>query len=216
MRPGVGAILLLACLAVTGCTTATSVSARSASLSPATDGQVRGLDLYGVNWNNVTVPGSACFTTGSIKLRHGWADLPGRRSHSSHHLAHHRGIQIEPGVVYGHLQDSGGSDAALTLDCANDVGTADGALLYSIAIYSERGGHLHLLSLLTPQVVTSKGRDVTMIRPKRITHDRVTVSEYFYGPHDETATPTGRATTTWVYRHHRLLPHRPTIIRKPR
>ena len=108
----------------------------------------------------------------------------------------------------------GGDDAGLAVNCNNGGGTADGVLLYTWVIFSGRRGRLSVVGTVTPQVQPS-GELPTEIEIA-IKPGKITASEFFYGPADETCCSSGRATTIWTYAHRTLLPGTPTITKRPK
>ena len=118
-------------------------------------------------------------------------------------------------MVYGKFEGGEYDDAALSLDCSNNGGTADGAILYSAAVYSGRTGRATVLGLITPQ---HQPKDVlpTLLSVTRIAPGAITVAEYWYGPYDGTCCPAGRATTTWRLSAGRLVPVTTRVTAVPR
>ena len=82
-----------------------------------------------------------------------------------------------------------------------------------MVIFSGRGGRLPVAGIVTPQVQTP-GQLPTEIEIA-IKPGKITASEFFYGPADETCCSSGRATRIWTYAHRTLLPGTPTITRPP-
>lgn len=165
------------------------------------------------------MPGRACFRTGSIRLHRGTAVWPD-----------HRGAWVPKGkkrvirlslatfnkrlFTYGDLEGAGISDATVGLYCSNNGGTAGGALLYSVAIFSGRDGKAHLLGLLTPQVQRLRWAATLIDRPK-ISVGKITWTEAFYGRNDGTCCPSGRASTVWTYTNGKFTPNT-TVTRRTR
>ena len=160
----------------------------------------------------MTVPGAACLQTrqllqvrnGGLRIRdrRGYPDRPGG-------VPYFNLTGSLNGIVYGDLEGGGVSDAAVPLMCDNNGGSADGQLLFSIAIFSGKGGDRHLIGLITPRV-QPKADHVTIIgtfdNAVMVAPHRLLIREVFYGTHDPTCCPSGRATTTWTYQFGRLTP----------
>jgi hypothetical protein len=175
------------------------------------------IDLRKVGWGSVTLPGSVCGASEPIRLHHGSAfisPVPARFSGDS--FPGRRGVTVDSppdSVVFGDLEGSGRDYAGLAVNCNNGGGTADGVLLYAWVIFSGRGGRLSVVGTVTPQVQPS-GQLPTQIEIA-IKPARITASEFFYGPADETCCSSGRATTIWTYADRALMPGMPTITRRP-
>ena len=175
------------------------------------------IDLHKVGWGSVTLPGSVCGASEPIRLHHGSAfitPIPAR--FSGDFFPGRRGVTVDSfpdEVLFGDLEGGGRDYAGLAVNCNNGGGTADGVLLYAWVIFSGRGGRLSVVGTVTPQVQPS-GQLPTGIEIA-IKPGKITASEFFYGPADETCCSSGRATTIWTYGHRTLLPGKPTITRRP-
>jgi hypothetical protein len=160
-----------------------------------------GLDLRRIDWRNVSVPGTTCLTSGEIQLRNGSALIPDdNRGHPTQPGAggqRYDSLEEILPVTFGDVE-GGQVDAAVPLYCNNNGGTADGALLYSLAVYSGRKGTVHFLGLITPR---HQPADVlpTLLSDVRMSSGMITVSELWYGPRDGTCCPSGKSTTIWKY-----------------
>ena len=158
------------------------------------------LDLHAVDWSNFAVPGRSCLRAHDIHLHDGRALL---RDNVRGHPSYPSGTGprydlLELGrVMYGDFRGDGHDDAAVSLGCSNNGGTADGLLLDSFAVYSGRAGKVIYLGLITPQ---HQPRNVLPTLPEiaSIAPGKITVQEAWYGPNDMTCCPNGRATTTWA------------------
>src|SRR5262249_47890744 len=120
------------------------------STSLRVQGPSPGIDLREVDWRNVAVPGRSCLRSESIRLHDGTVLLrDDRRGHpKTSDIDGPRYDQLVlDRVEYGDFEGAGEDDAAVLLNCNNNGGTADGALLNSIAIYSGRTGAPRLLGL---------------------------------------------------------------------
>lgn len=176
----------------------------------------RGLDLHRVDWNSASEPGSACFAKGWVRMRHGaarWRNDKLGTPDPPLDGPNYVNLSVGP-VFYGNLTGDGTSFAAVGLLCDNNGGTADGQLLFSIAVYSGASGHRRLVGLITPRV-ERPGMHVTIIQSLTMRRGRIIVPEYFYGPYDGTCCASGRAISTWIYKSGRLIWHRSVITRQP-
>jgi hypothetical protein len=210
-----GACVMGAALLVAGCSssggkqstpkTATKASVPRSTATAAQSGN-NGLDLRLVDWKSASVPGKSCLRTQNIRLHNGRALLPDS--------THGRPIRLDgKGVRYDLLElgnqpvlyGDGIDDAAVSLYCNNNGGTADGAILYSVAVYSGKTGKRTYLGLITPRH-QPKGRLPTLLSITGIAPDTITVHEQWYGPKDMTCCPEGRATTKWSLADGSLVP----------
>jgi hypothetical protein len=175
------------------------------------------IDLHKVGWGSVTLPGSVCGASKPIRLHHGGAFItPIPRRFSQDFFPGRRGVTVDSSpdeVLFGDLEGGGRDYAGLAVNCNNGGGTADGVLLYAWIIFSGRGAKLSVVGTVTPQVQPS-GELPTEIEIA-IKPGKITATEFFYGPADETCCSSGRATTIWTYAHRTLLPGMPTITRRP-
>jgi len=177
------------------------------------------LDLRTVDWNNVAVPGRSCMQARDIRLHNGQALLPddthGNPIKPESNGARYDQLVLQTPVIYGDFEGDGHDDAAVTLDCNNNGGTADGAILYSVAVYSGRTGKATVLGLITPQ---HQLRDVlpTLLSVYAIAPRTITVREYWYGPNDPTCCPKGRATTRWSLSTGKIVPVATKVTASPK
>ena len=146
----------------------------------------------------------ACLSRSAIKLVNGVALIPDEQ----------RGHPVGgSGPKYDHLSELGqptvgdfeaqtatatAVDAAIPLNCDNNGGTADGALLYSIAVFSVGSGAQRFVGLITPHQQTAATLP-TLLSNVTMTPGLITVTEDWYGPHDPTCCPSGTAQTMWRY-----------------
>lgn len=185
----------------------------SGSTTPAT----KPADLHHADLKNVSVPGSACLQSHPIQLRDGKAriaDARGNPSPPSGTGARYVNLSEFGGVTFGDLESADVSDAAVSLTCDNNGGTADGVLLYSLAVFSGRTGHPVLLGLVTPRQQPAHELP-TLFGDVNLSGGQLTVREFFYGPKDRTCCPTGRAETTWGYRNGALVVLSTKVTTKP-
>jgi hypothetical protein len=124
-------------------------------------------------------------------------------------------LELGGRVGYGDLESDGHDDAVVPLDCNNNGGTADGLILDSFAVYSGRTGTLTYLGLITPQ---HQPKDVLPTLPSAtsIAPGTITVSEDWYGPHDMTCCPNGRATTRWSLSGGKVVPAATRVTARPK
>ena len=203
-------------VALGACSSATPHASRhlpSPATTPAAGTPVlTGIALHRADLRNVTVPGSACLQTHPIDLHAGVALIADKRGNPTpYQTAGRRYLRLTASldfITFGHFEAADVSDAAVPLMCDNNGGTADGALLYSLAIFSGRSGSPRFLGLVTPRrqpagvLPTIIGGDVA--GEVRMSPGRLRVVENFYGPNDPTCCMTGRAITTWTHRNGRL------------
>src|SRR4051794_40210745 len=94
----------------------------------ATAGHASVNDVHGVTWNEVVVPGRTCATRQPIHLDRGHAVV---RS-----ALYPTPIGVNAGgVVYGDLDGDGQDEAALSVECDNRGGTADGQLRFTWVVF---------------------------------------------------------------------------------
>lgn len=169
------------------------------------------LNLHRVNWRDVSLPGSACDASGTIRLHDGagsirpvpsrWAGDIFRPSDT---------VTVGASLPdYGDLLGADGDVVGISVDCNNGGGTADGVLLNSFVIFRALSGHLSVVGVIKPQVQPAEVLPTDLLIS--IHRGSVTVREGFYGPMDATCCSTGRSTTTWTYSHGRLTPGTPDI-----
>jgi hypothetical protein len=169
------------------------------------------LNVHRIDWANVSMPGSVCGATHSIRLHKRRAVVTSRRWPSVPR------VTVEAGwnpVVYGNLDGVGQDEAALIVGCSNGGGTADGFLAYAQVIFTAAGKSLRLIGVVTPKQPQSPNRLPTLVTV-RIRHGRVIAHEAWYGPNDGTCCPSGRTTTVWKYASGKLRAGRPKVIRRP-
>jgi hypothetical protein len=209
--------LLAACSPTVGVAAKdTGLPARIAT-TPSASAPLRSDRRHEADWRNATVPGRTCFSKRPIHLHHGYALIPNR--HGAPHPGQRRHYSLELATdwnhrmdSYGHLTGPSSADAVIGLGCSNDSGTADGFRLYSFVVFSATGRAPRAVAVLTPRV-QRHGEPATLLGPPRISGHRLQTIEYFYGPGDSISRPSGRATTTWTYAHHRFRGH--TTITTP-
>jgi hypothetical protein len=169
------------------------------------------LDLHNVDWAEVTVPGSVCGATHSIRLHKSQAVVDSPRWPAWPHVTVDAGWNP---VVYGNLDGVGQDEAALVVDCNNGGGTADGVLTYAQVIFTNAGNSLRVIGVLTPQQPRKANTLPTLLTVK-IRRGKVIAREAWYGPNDGTCCPSGRATTVWTYAREALRAGAPTVTKTP-
>ncbi|MDP9225275.1 MAG: hypothetical protein M3P18_15815 [Actinomycetota bacterium] len=175
--------------------------------------RVTGIDLHRVNWRRALVPSSVCGTPRSVRMRNGYAVAASGRWPAYPRVF----IGVGAGaVVYGDLNGDGHDEAALQVDCANLGGTAGGQLAFAVIVYRPGVTEPVAVGVLTPQMRGDPHYHVPLVEGRTITHDKVTVSEWIYGPHDGDCCASGLARTVWHLRGRGLLAEKTTVLREPR
>ena len=183
-------------------TAAPTPSAPATAAAGPPGSQDRGAAAF--DWKNITVPGDACLSQSPIELVNGAALIPdevrGRPVGGSGPRYDHLGEFEQPtfGDFEGQTSTAMAVDAAVPLGCDNNGGTADGALLYSIAVFSVGSGAQRSVGLITPHQQTA-GNLPTLLSNVTMTPGQITITELWYGPDDPTCCPSGKAQTTWRY-----------------
>jgi hypothetical protein len=169
------------------------------------------VDIHKVDWANVSVPGSVCGATHSIRLHKRRAVVASRRWPSVPR------VTVEAGwnpVVYGNLDGVGQDEAALIVGCSNGGGTAAGFLVYAQVIFATAGKSLRVIGVVTPKQPHNANRLPTLVTV-RIRRGKVVAREAWYGANDGTCCPSGRTTTVWKYTRGELRAGRPRITQRP-
>jgi hypothetical protein len=152
------------------------------------------VDLRRFDWNNAVLPGSVCGIGHLIRLHSGYETAYSRRWPALSPIEAARGR-----VVFGDLSGVAGGAATLQIVCFNRGGTAARQLAFAVVVYSAGQHAPRALGVLTPRF-PSRGRHVPILTPTAITHDRILLTELFYGSHDADCCPTGKAETAWRLR----------------
>lgn len=165
-------------------------------------------DLRRLDWSKVRLPGAVCGSSRAIPL-------------------HKFGALIHPDVdllwwnvvgasVLGRQPVFGGqNEAAFTVLCQNDGGTADGQLAFSVVVFQAKGRTLRVLGILRPNAPLNPYLDHTpLVGFPKFRGNEISVRETWYGAHDGTCCGSGRAKTVWTYRRGSFHP-RTTIIQRP-
>ena len=200
------ATLLSACgtSSTTGTASSTSASTSIAAPVATTTTTAVPMDVRSVDWQNITVPGQACMSTTPIMLVSGKALIPdaqhGNATQPGGTGPKYDALATVGTPAFGDVEGPGPGvapdDAAVSLSCTNNGGTASGALLYSIAVFSVRGGSPHAIGLVTPHQQTT-GQPPTLLEAPTMSAGSFTVTEDWYGANDPTCCPSGRASSTW-------------------
>jgi hypothetical protein len=172
-------------------------------------GAVGGIGLDRFDWNRALLPGSVCGVDHPIRLHSGYATAYSRRWPAVSPIEAARGR-----VVYGDLLGGPGDAAALQIVCVNRGGTAAGQLAFAVVVYAAGQRGPKVLGVLTPRLRSSRTH-VPILTPAAITHDKVVLTEFYYGPHDADCCPTGRATTAWRFRAGAFRPASTVVQREP-
>ena len=170
-----------------------------------------GTDLHHVDWKHVSVPGAVCGSARPIQLA-GTALIRSRLWPWWPRVV----VSGGPPVTYGDVTGDGRDEAAFVVECSNGGGTADGQIAFAAVVYTGSAHNVRVLGIVTPRqpfqalaVIPVPLLNVTLRHGEVISH------EFWYGPHDGTCCSSGRATTTWRYRHGALTPRRTVVTRKP-
>jgi hypothetical protein len=158
--------------------------------APAAAGSASsGIDLHGVHWRSVSVPGRVCGLHRSVRLRNGKARVS-------------RSVEVNAGwhrVVYGDLDGDGRDEAALSVACTNGGGTADSVRSYVVVVFHAARTSPLAIGILRPR--HQAPHMLPTLLQVNIERGRVIGREAFYGSKDGTCCPSGRGRTTWSYRH---------------
>lgn len=192
-------IASVACVTA-GCGNTSATRPASPSGDSNTSASIRNVD-----WSSVTVPGQVCDAPQPIQLTRRGATInapPGLGAGTP---------QVMIGaweVVYGDLNGAAPSVAALGVMCTNTGRTADGQIKDSWVVYSDVRGSLQVIGMMTPQILGTGHVPLFDDRPGgiEIRPGTITVKQRWYGPHDGTCCPSGRATTVWTYANSVLSP----------
>jgi hypothetical protein len=178
---------------------------------PRTALRVGSRDLHAVDWGSVTLPAVVCGATDPIHLRHGTAFV-----HSAS-KPWWPAVLVQTGPVsYGDLDGDGRDEAAVGVDCNNGGGMAAGQLGFSSVIFSTRAGRLRVLGVVAPrQPLDLEASHVPLLGRVEILTGKVIAQEAWYGPHDGTCCPSGRAATVWRYTKGTLRPSRTVVVVSP-
>jgi hypothetical protein len=181
--------------------------------------RIRSEDVFGVGWKNITLPSAACGATHPIRLRNGSAYV--------HSAAWPWWAIVVVSATppswkdgeYGDLDGDGNTnEAAVGVVCSNGGGTAAGQLGFSYVIFQAREYEhvLRAVGVIRPrQPFNPEEGHVPLLGSVEILPGKVLAQEAWYGPHDGTCCPSGRATTIWTYARGKLRPSRTVVVLRP-
>jgi hypothetical protein len=167
-------------------------------------------DLHLLDWSQVPLPGAVCGSSRPIWREGGYV---GALIRPDVDLLWWNRVVVSVATrepVFG-----GRNEAALTVVCANDGGTADAQLAFSVVVFQAKGHTLRVLGILRPNAPLNPYLGhVPLVGDPKFRGDAISVTETWYGAQDGTCCGSGRATTVWTYRRGSFHP-RTTIIRRP-
>jgi hypothetical protein len=176
------------------------------------------LPLQAVGWQNETLPGTVCKSSGPIRLHNHVAQIAHTgfgnvsSSGSDPDLV---GVAAAYDVTYGQLGGVGPA-AAVDVVCSNNGGTADGQIRFADVIFTGSATSVRPVGLITPQQPPSTHLShVPLLGKVKWVDGQIVVTEYWYGPNDPTCCASGRATTTWAYRAGKLNTVRTVVTKRP-
>jgi hypothetical protein len=172
--------------------------------------QIPTSDLRQLDWSKVQLPGAACGSSRPIRIDKSGYGL-GTTIHPDVDLLWWNPVVVseETPVLGGH------NEAALTVVCSNDGGTADGQLAFSVVVFQAQGHVLRVLGILRPHAALNPYLGhVPLVGFPKFHGNAISVAETWYGSSDGTCCGSGRASTLWTYREGRFHP-RTTIIQRP-
>lgn len=150
-----------------------------------------------------------CGADHPIKLHSGYSDFHSRRWPGLSPIEAARGR-----IVYGDLNGRGSNAAALQIVCVNRGGTTAGHLAFAVVAYTGGLRAPTELGVLTPRLRSGRNH-LPILAPAKITHDRVVITELYYGPRDADCCPTGQATTVWLFEAGTFRPIATVVRAKP-
>jgi hypothetical protein len=174
--------------------------------------------LQAVGWQNETLPGTVCRSSGPIRLHNHVAQIARtgfgnvNSSGSDPDL-----VRVAAGydVTYGQLGGVGPA-AAVDVVCSNNGGTADGQIRFSEVVFRGSATSVRPVGLITPsQPHSANVSHVPLLGKVKWVDGRIVVAEYWYGPNDPTCCASGRATTTWAYRTGKLTAVGTVVTKRP-
>jgi len=176
------------------------------------------LPLQAVGWQNETLPGAVCKSSGPIRLYNHVAQL----AHTGFGNVHSSGsdpdrvrVAAAYEVTYGQLGGVGPA-AAVDVVCSNNSGTADGQIRFAYVLFAGSASNARPVGLITPrQPQSANVSHVPLLGKVKWVDSRIVVTEYWYGPNDPTCCASGRAATTWAYHAGKLRAVRTVVTRRP-
>ncbi len=193
-------------LAATRAPLTTSPAARSTDLARPVS-----FDLHSVDWDNITVPGRACFASHAITLHNGKATLP--IPPASRPGLPPGGYLLTRSIApqYGPLANGGPMVAVLGLMCAGTgSNSGTGTFWPSVVVFDAPAGRVQVLGLYSVgDLGTVAGTGSGLVpRQLRVQGGVITVAGVYLRGQDAHCCPSGRGTTTIAYRDGRLAPSR--------
>jgi hypothetical protein len=173
-------------------------------------------NLHDIDWRKVLLPGGACGSSRPIRFHRSSSGYWGAAIHPDVDLVWWNPVAVFPpsDVSVGRLAN-GHQDAAVVVGCANDGGTADGQLAFSVVVFEAVGRTLRVAGILRPHAPLNPYLGhVPLVSVKRMSRGQVVVGETWYGAYDGTCCGSGRATTVWTYRGGHFHPHT-SFVHKP-
>ena len=164
-------------------------------------------NLRKVNWRKVLLPGGVCGSSHPIR---------GAAIHPDVDLVWWNPVGVSPleDISFGRLAN-GHQDAAFVVSCANNGGTADGQLAFSVVVFEAVGRTLRVAGILRPHAPLNPYLGhVPLVSVGQVAGPKVVVKETWYGSYDGTCCGSGRATTVWTYRSGHFHPHT-SFVHKP-
>ena len=180
------------------------------------------LDLRTVRWEDAAVPGSICGTVDPtsgvplsfVQLHNGHAFAKSDRWPADYPIVEIDGAWDH--IVYCDLNGDGKDEAAVGVYCSNGGGTADSILAYARVIFTAHGKTARVVGVIRPLVRSAPDTPTPLLWVTRLERGKVSALEAFYGRHDSTCCPSGRAVTTWALVDGKLVPRTTKITRSPR
>jgi hypothetical protein len=228
-----GAVIVLALGVLTmGCSDDQAPKAAGTSSSTASSSTTSptGAGLQTVDWENASVPASVCGGEGSVQLHAGVAVVSSSRWHdawrgptpssvpSQVQISHRDDLGQ---VTYGDVDGDGGDEAVVGVWCDNGGGMAGGTLGQALVVFHGAATQPTVMGVLAT-TQSDPNADVNGVLPPyfdtaatKIGEGTITATELFYRPDDSTATPTGRAETTWTYDGSTLVRGEPHLTTEP-
>jgi hypothetical protein len=189
-------------LIISSVVAAAALTATSGFALTHQEASAQAVDVRGVNWGDIAIPGQMCEVSGNIQLHDGTARL-------SHSGLGPLFVQLIA-VTHGFLAHGFGV-AAVNVMCSNQSGMADGQLADGIFVFAG-AGQPRFLGLLTPQYREPPGLHVPLMAVEHIdTQGHIATAEYFYTPTSFDCCPTGRAITIWKWTGRTFIPGRTKI-----
>lgn len=172
------------------------------------------LHLELVDWRNTAIPGGLCRHQGPIQLRDGTATSVSSTFDGPEPEMPQDVSAFTSDVVYGDLTGDGQWEATLPVICANHNSTAAGQRALGVMVFDGSTGRLRHLGTIAGQQ-PRLGEPPNFLRIEKITRNRITATETFYGPHDANCCPSGVADDTWSYQNGKFVPASSRVRTQP-